>query len=322
MQQVFLFLLLAIFSGSSWASVQLFDTKLGAEVALVSGDKLQLVHRLGRGGFGDVYLMKNSKGGLVVLKAPRYSVWSNGLELQNFRKSNLSRRQLVIPFALKHSEDFLVGEKYVPVFLMPMGEKTLEEDLEALNRREQRAEFQDDVEDLRRVFEERVLLATGIMQTFFYTLKRLADRGYSHNDFKPSNLIFHEGRWLLIDFDLLTPLTEKTRGFTATFAAPELRVSKPQNAVSDMYSLGLVVMRILMGQRVPDSILERETYVLQFESYLKSISLRINDSQKQSVEELRKFVSASLEVNPLTRAQRLSEVKLASPIGLKCHEVY
>lgn len=322
MQQMFLYLLLSLFSSSSWAAVKLFDTQAGAEIVLVSGEKLELVHRLGSGGFGDVYLMKNAQGEGFVLKAPRSSVWSNRTELENFRRSNLSRSELVIPFALRLSEDFLSGEKKVPVFLMPLGSKTLEEDLEALNRRERRAEFQEDREELRRVFEERLRLAHEILQTFSYTLSRLAERGYSHNDFKPSNLIYHEGRWNLIDFDLLTPLTEKTRGYTGTYAAPELRVSKPQNAVSDMYSLGLVVMRIVMGFRAPDSILERETFARQFESYMDVSSSKMTESQMQTVSDLRKFVAASLEVNPLTRAQRLSEVKLASPMGLKCYEIY
>jgi serine/threonine protein kinase len=322
MRQLLLYLLLIIFSCSSLASVKLFDTKAGTQVALASGAKLELVHRLGSGGFGDVYLMKDSEGQAVVLKVPRYSVWSNRSELEDFRKSNLSRSHLVIPFALKLSEDFLGGDKKVPVYLMPLGKKTLEEDLEALNRRERRAEFQDEVEDLRQIFEERLQLAHEIMQTFFYVLHRLSEQGYSHNDFKPSNLIYHEDRWNLIDFDLLTPLTEKTRGYTGTFAAPELRVSKPQNAVSDMYSLGLVVMRIVMGQRAPDSILERETFAQQFESFLDSYSSKMKPSQVQTIADLRKFVSAALEVNPSTRAQRLSEVKLAFPSGLKCYEIY
>jgi serine/threonine protein kinase len=322
MQQLLLYLLLSLFSGSSLASVKLFDTKPGSEVVLASGEKLELVHRLGSGGFGDVYLMKDSKGQAVVLKVPRYSVWSNRSELEDFRKSNLSRSQLVIPFALELSEDFLAGEKKIPVYLMPLGQKTLEEDLEALNRRERRADFQDEVDDLRQIFEERLRLAHEIMQTFFYVLHRLSEQGYSHNDFKPSNLVYHEGRWNLIDFDFLTPLTEKTRGFTGTFAAPELRLSKPQNAVSDMYSLGLVVMRIVMGQRAPDSILERETFAQQFESFLESSSSKMNPSQVQTIADLRKFASAALEVNPSIRAQRLSEVKPVSPKGLKCHEVY
>lgn len=322
MQQLLLYLALVIFSGSSLASVKLFDTKPGTEIILASGERLELVHRLGSGGFGDVYLMKDSNQQGIVLKAPRYAIWSNQTELENFRRSNLIRSDLVIPFALKLSEDFLAGEKKVPVFLMPLGQKTLEEDLEALHRKERRAEYQDNVEDIRRVIDERISLAHEIMQTFSYTLFRLAAKGYSHNDIKPSNLVYHEGRWNLIDFDLLTPLTEKTRGYTGTYAAPELRVSKPQTSVSDMYSLGLVVMKIMMGQSTPDSILERETYVHQFESFLDFVSLKLNPSQVQKLSDLRNFVSAALEVNPLTRAQRLSKVKLASPLGLKCHEIY
>jgi hypothetical protein len=89
-----------------------------------------------------------------------------------------------------------------------------------------------------------------------------------------------------------------------------------------MYSLGLVVMRIVMGQRAPDSILERETFAQQFESFLESSSSKMNPSQVQTIADLRKFASAALEVNPSIRAQRLSEVKPVSPKGLKCHEVY
>jgi serine/threonine-protein kinase len=80
-----------------------------------------------------------------------------------------------------------------------------------------------------------------------------------HRDLKPSNiLVTHEGTVKLLDFGISKLLgdttdqtaTEGARAFTTAYASPEQIRGQPISTATDVYSLGVVLYRLLAG-RVP-----------------------------------------------------------------------
>jgi len=81
------------------------------------------------------------------------------------------------------------------------------------------------------------------------------DQGLVHRDIKPANLLFgHEGRLRIGDFGLAraladAPLTDPGDGIVGTvrYASPEQARGEKLTPVSDIYSLGLVLIESLTG---------------------------------------------------------------------------
>ena len=83
-----------------------------------------------------------------------------------------------------------------------------------------------------------------------------------HRDLKPSNILVREtGDPALLDFGiakLMDPvtmgaatLTIEMRAFTPEYASPEQMMGAPVSAASDVYSLGVLLYRVLTGRSNP-----------------------------------------------------------------------
>jgi len=100
----------------------------------------------------------------------------------------------------------------------------------------------------------RICIANGetsqygpiVVKTMLEVLAFLAQKGVTHGDIKPANILFdHQGRFYLTDFGLIGTL-DSPRGYTISdlYAAPEAHHQK-LSTKSDIWSLGVVVLDIL-----------------------------------------------------------------------------
>jgi serine/threonine protein kinase len=96
-----------------------------------------------------------------------------------------------------------------------------------------------------------------ILAVFGETLQYLHDHNIVHRDIKPSNVIRRrDGHYFLVDFGLAkcfvdTQLTLKSDVIgTPQYMAPEIIRGLPPDQRSDIYSLGILVLEMLLGQIV------------------------------------------------------------------------
>ncbi|KAK4985878.1 hypothetical protein LTR50_005667 [Elasticomyces elasticus] len=105
----------------------------------------------------------------------------------------------------------------------------------------------------------------GELRTFFGCLARalefLHERKVRHKDIKPGNILVHRGKVLFTDFGLSFDFTDANgstsvgmvNAITPRYCAPEVALMEPRNTRSDIWSLGVVFLEmvvVLKGKRV------------------------------------------------------------------------
>ncbi|KAF2677070.1 kinase-like protein [Lentithecium fluviatile CBS 122367] len=108
------------------------------------------------------------------------------------------------------------------------------------------------------------------LRTFFgclgHALKYLHEQNVRHKDIKPNNVLVNRGNVLLTDFGLSFDFSESghsttvsmVNGMTARYCAPEVANRDPRNTASDVWSLGIVFLEMLvvLKGRTPESMRE------------------------------------------------------------------
>ncbi len=96
------------------------------------------------------------------------------------------------------------------------------------------------------------------LRTFFGCLARalefLHEQKVRHKDIKPSNILVHHGRILFTDFGLSFDFTDAegsttvsmVKGMTPKYCAPEVAMYEPRNTSSDIWSLGVVFLEMIV----------------------------------------------------------------------------
>jgi eukaryotic-like serine/threonine-protein kinase len=190
--------------------------------------KYRIERRLGEGGFAYVYqAMDTIEGVRVALKIPRSKLVTAEV-LQDFRNEVRLTARLDHPNILPLKDASFIGEHFVIVFLL--GEKTLAERLRC------RLSLTTALD-----FAEQMLQAVA----YAHQLKIM------HCDIKPENFIlFANNRLRLADFGIAKVAQRTIKGSgsgSVGYMAPEQAMGRP-SLKSDVFSLGLIVCRMLAGQ--------------------------------------------------------------------------
>lgn len=218
---------------------------------------------LGEGSFGRVYRAVRCDGDRAYYSAVKHiSVPANEQQLQEVRRSGLYRsdeeisiyfndvvrdvkKEVDMMYALKANtnivsyEDHLIIPKETGIGCDIFIRMELLRDLSSLA-----------MEDLSE--EEAVNIGIDICTA----LEVCARSNIIHRDIKPSNIFVNaNGDYKLGDFGIAKVLSGTTAGVskkgTYSYMAPEIYKCEPANFTSDIYSLGVVLYRILNDNRLP-----------------------------------------------------------------------
>jgi tetratricopeptide (TPR) repeat protein len=217
----------------------------GAPVPGANAGPYRLIHEVGVGGMGSVWLAERADGSLkrkVALKLPRMN-WSQDLAERMGRERDILA-------ALEHTNIARLYDAGVDGFGRPYL---------ALEYVEGKP---IDVYCSERALplQQRLWLLLQVASAVAYAHARLI----VHRDLKPSNiLVTADGRVKLLDFGIAkllepdptitesnAPLTEVgTRALTVDYASPEQIRGEPIGTASDVYSLAVVAYEVLVGAR-------------------------------------------------------------------------
>jgi hypothetical protein len=114
--------------------------------------------------------------------------------------------------------------------------------------------------DLAAYLEVATESSASEIRTFFGCLARavefLHSRNIRHKDIKPGNILVDNGNVLLTDFGLSLDFADAesdggttvsmVNGFTRKYCAPEVVMMEPRNTSSDIWSLGVVFLEMLV----------------------------------------------------------------------------
>lgn len=217
------------------SSLKLFSGELDEPRTLRLGqrlDKYRLLKRMGEGGFATVYSAQDTiEHRKVALKIPdqRYTACPDSLE--DIQREVRIMARLKHPGIMPLKDARVIDGHFVMVF--PLGEETLEN---RLTRRMSRT------------------VAVNYVVQMVAALAHAHERSVLHRDIKPENLVlFPDHTIQLSDFGLAR--IERGAHYvsasgTVGYMAPEQAMGHPCYR-SDVFSLGLVIYRILSGQ-LPD----------------------------------------------------------------------
>ncbi len=190
-----------------------------------------LLHKLGEGGFGEVYEAIDGQGRAVALKLP---LVNDDRALQDFY------REVNIVGALDHPNVVPILAAALidgrPALVYPLGECSLADRVEA------------------GIWPE---LALDYAEQLLDGLAHIHRRGYLHCDLKPDNVIvFDDDQVGITDFGVARSIddaVDHTTSGTADYQAPEHRdgwVSKR----SDVYEAAVVILELLTGWLVENPL--------------------------------------------------------------------
>ena len=200
----------------------------------------RLLRELGRGGFGTVYLAERRDGDFrieVALKRVRGAFWLDGLD----ERLRLERRILA---RLEHPNiarlfDGGTDDEGQPYFVM---ERVEGEPIDLFCDRR------------RWTLRQRLELMLPVCDAVAFAHRNLV----IHRDLKPSNiLVTEEGVPKLLDFGIAKlldddPVGGLTQGgrapFTPEYASPEQVAGRDLTTATDVYSLGVLLYRLLTGR--------------------------------------------------------------------------
>jgi serine/threonine protein kinase len=253
---------------------------------------------IGRGGMGTVYRATREDGEVmmeVAVKSISSPIWSSVLG-ERFRRE----RQILAQLRHPHIAAFLdggVGEDGLPFLVMELVDG-------------QPIDAYCDAERLG--LRRRLEIFLEVCAAVEFAHRQLI----VHRDIKPSNLLVTAaGEPKLLDFGLARSMeltTAKpdnpTLFFTPLYSSPEVLRGKPAAVTDDVYSLGILLYKLLIGTRpfdsagttpaeIVDSVLHSEPRKASavFRGMEAAEASKIADARSESVENLRRMLEGDLD---------------------------
>ena len=218
------------------------ETLLRERVPEVNGtiENYEILSLIGRGGMGEVYLARDRKlQRQVALKFVRHGLYDRDLTRRFQREEQILASLSHLNIARLYGGG--VTAEGVPYFVMEYVDGT---------------RLDDYCEENHLSIRERLQLFRKVCAAVAYAHQNLV----IHRDIKPGNIrVTREGEPILLDFGiakLLGPVTgsggEQTVTFgyamTPEYASPEQVRGEAMATTSDVYSLGVVLYKLLTGQ--------------------------------------------------------------------------
>jgi eukaryotic-like serine/threonine-protein kinase len=192
-------------------------------------DKYRILRRLGAGGFATVYAARDIiEDRNVALKIPEARFASNTQSMDDLQREVRIMARLDHPCVLPLKDARVIEGRFVMVF--PLGEETL---ADRLTRRMSRNTALDYI----------VQMISAVAYAH--------EQSVLHRDIKPENFVIFTNQMIqLTDFGLArieTGSHDISASGTVGYAAPEQAMGRPSYR-SDVFSLGLVIYRMLSGE--------------------------------------------------------------------------
>ncbi len=197
-------------------------------VGTVVNNTYRMLHRLGSGGFGEVWLAQDTVLGKrhVAIKFLTQDVLSHqALFLDEMHALSELKHPCVVSFF----HHFEVDGKLALVMEYCEGGTLSHQTRESKNRTP----------------EAWIDTVSAWVVSVAETLAAVHARGYVHQDIKPSNLLLKNGMPVVADFGIVN-----TAGGTPQYSSPDKRLglSSANDPREDVYSLGVTLLELAMGR--------------------------------------------------------------------------
>ena len=284
----------------------------------------QIVEKIGEGSFGRVYKAERREEGSVFFSAVKIiSIPQTQDELKSLRMEGLSEqstrsyyKEILSDFIneIKVMEYMKGTSNIVSVEDFRVIEKTNEFGWDIIIRMEYLTSFVEYITDRKLSVVEVIKLGIDVCSA----LELCAKKSIIHRDIKPENIFISSfGDFKLGDFGVAREL-EKTRGSlsskgTYNYMAPEILTSKHYGATVDLYSLGIVLYKLLNNNRLPflDPYAQNIGYKEREDAVNRRISGEALPPPVQANDNLATVVLKACEFNPENRFINAAEMKKA-----------
>ncbi len=243
---------------------------------------------LGKGSYGSVYkAVRNDYNVKSYAAIKTISIPSDPSELDSLRSEGLDLdatktllRSIVDDFIIEIQlmESFKGVQNIVSIEDYKVIEKKNEIGWDILIRMELLTTLNKYICDKKLSEKEVIKLGCDICEA----LKICSKRNIIHRDIKPENIFINDfGYFKLGDFGIARKMDNLTIGLsqkgTLNYMAPEVAMGKSYDSRADIYSLGIVLYRLLNSNRLP--FLDAEKQILNPEERKHAIDRRLRGEQ-------------------------------------------